>query len=391
MIKRLFVIVLLATLLIVPSVAHAQQEITLIDSNSQVFFPSGLTFNIKAESPNDITKIRLHYQVDKMNYAQVTSEVWPDFTPSTTVETKWTWDMRKASLPTGATVRYWWTIEDKAGNKLITPVNVVHFDDLRYSWKSLTQGKLTLFWYSGSQSFAQQLMAASQQALERLANDTGTYPDHQISMYIYANSTDLQGAMIFPQEWTGGVADTDYGIIAIGVSEEDLDWGKKALSHELGHSVIHQITFSPYGYALPTWLDEGLAMHAEGEPDQDMQAWLKKETSENKLLSVRSLASPFSAIAEEAYTSYSESQSLVEFLIQNYGKDKMLRLLNLLKEGNTTDEALMQVYSFDQDGLDKLWRETLTTPEKPIEELQPATVSLLFTSLGYAGCYSVCS
>ncbi len=364
MTKR-FIPLILAILLfiipiIIPTITYSQDGISLQDSTAEIYFPSALVFKIKAASQSDITKIRLHYQVDRMNYAQVTSEAWPDFTPSPKVETKWVWDMRKVSLPAGATVRYWWTIEDKSGDKLITPADKIRFDDLRYSWQRLAVGQLSLLWYKGSQSFAEELMAACQQALERLAEDTGVYLEKPINLYIYASTEDLRGAMIFPQEWTGGVAFTEYGIIAIGVPLSELDWGKRALAHELGHMVTHQLTFSPYGAVLPTWLDEGLAMHAEGEPDSYLQSWLKKAISQQKLISVRSLSSPFSAKPEEAYISYAESQSLVEFLIQNHGKDKMLRLLGLLKEGNSCDEALTEVYGFDQDGLDKLWREYIT-------------------------------
>jgi hypothetical protein len=342
----------------VPNITHAQEQIWLLDNTAEIYFPSALVFKIKAESQSDITKIRLHYQVDKMNYAQVTSEAWADFTPSPTVETEWVWDMRKANLPAGAAVEYWWTIEDESGDRLITPSKVIHFDDLRYSWQRLTTGQISLFWYKGNKSFANELMAACQQALERLTEDTGVYLEKPISIYIYASNEDLLGAMIFPQEWTGGVAFTEYGIIAIGVPSDELDWGKRAVAHELGHMVTHQITFSPYGaILLPVWLDEGLAMHAEGKPDPYLQSWLKKAIAQQKLISVRSLSSPFSAKPEEAYVSYAESQSLVEFLIQNYGKDKMLHLLKLVKEGNTCDEALTEVYSFDQDGLEELWQQ----------------------------------
>ena len=357
MIKRFLLTILIAFLLVTPTVTYAQEEISLLDSTAEVFFPSALVFNIEAESSSDIAKVRLHYQVDKMNYAQVISEAWPDFAPSSKVETQWIWDMRRGSLPSGATVRYWWTIEDKAGNKLITPVDVVRFEDLRYSWQTLSEGQMNLFWYEGSRSFAEELMAAAQEALERLAEDTGVHPEEPINVYIYADSEDLRGAMIFPREWTGGVAFTEYGIIAIGVSEKQLDWGKRALAHELGHCVTHQMTFSPYGAILPTWLDEGLAMHAEGELDPYLQSWLEAAVSEEKLFSVRSLSSPFSAKAEEAYLSYAQSQSLVQFLLQNDGKDKMLHVLTLLKEGNSCDEALTEVYGFDQDGLDALWRD----------------------------------
>jgi hypothetical protein len=176
--------------------------------------------------------------------------------------------------------------------------------------------------------------------------------------------------MVFPQEWTGGVAFTEYGLIAIGIPTNELDWGKRALAHELGHMVTHQITYSPFGAILPTWLDEGLAMYAEGKPDPYLESVLQKAITQHKLISVRSLSSPFSAIPDEAYISYAESQSLIRFLIQNYGKDKMLQLLNLFKEGNTYDEALTQVYGFDQDGFDALWQKYITSQTQSQSESQ---------------------
>jgi hypothetical protein len=256
------------------------------------------------------------------------------------------------------------------------PASEVRFDDLRYPWNNLTRGQLNIFWYSGSQSFAEDLMAASQAALERLANDTSVYLDKPVYIYIYAGQQDLLGASIFPREWTGGEARPDYGIIIIGVAPGQIEWGKTALRHELGHLVTHQITFSPYG-TLPTWLDEGLAMHAQGNPDPRLQAELKKLLDENKIFSVRSLSSAFSAKTEEALISYTQSQSLVEFLIQNYGKDKILHLLNIFKEGSTTDDALMEVYGFDQDGLDNLWRESLA-PAKPKVQLERKDMQTVF-------------
>jgi hypothetical protein len=362
MTKWFIPLILAAILVITPTIAHSQEGISLVDSSAQIYFPSALVFSVKAQSQSNIVKLRLHYQVDRMNYAPVTDEAWPEFTPSTKVQTEWVWDMRKASLPAGATVKYWWTIEDTSGDRLTTPSQKVRFDDLRYNWQKVTSGQISLFWYKGNQYFVDQLMAACQQALDRLAQDTGVYLKQPVSLYIYATPEDLRGAMVFPQEWAGGVAFTEYGIIAIGIPINELDWGKGALAHELGHMVTHQITFSPYGANLPFWLDEGLAMYAEGKPDAYLESVLQKAIAQHNLISVRSLASPFSAIPEEAYISYAESQSLIRFLIQNYGRDKMLSLLNLFKEGNTYDDALTQVYGFDQDGLDATWQKYITSP-----------------------------
>jgi len=384
-------------------------DILVLDNSVEIRFPQELVFRLEAQSPTDITDIRLHYQVDKMNYAKITSEGWPTFTPAARIKSSWTWDMRKASLPPGATVIYWWTIEDRAGNRFDTSPNTVQFDDNRYHWQTLTtgssteSGKLSLFWYEGDNSLAQALLEACEQGLARLVRDIGVYPENSLKIYVYASSNDLQGAMIFPMEWTGGAAFTEFGIIAIGISPGQIDWGKRALVHELTHLIVHQASFSPYG-ELPAWLDEGLAMNNEGvlnlfQDDPYLQSWLKKAITEDKLISVRSLCSPFSAEAEKAYISYAESYSLVKYLLDNYGQEEMLNLLILFKQGNTYDEALSQVYGFDIEGFDARWRETLTTSDviATLNQVQGwkshpaliAVLSALATSLALAGALAI--
>jgi hypothetical protein len=57
----------------------------------------------------------------------------------------------------------------------------------------------------------------------------------------------------------------------------------------------------------------------------------------------------------------------------------MLDLLNLLKQGNTYDEALTEVYDFDIEELDARWRATLTNSTVPAPRvgLHPALIAVL--------------
>jgi hypothetical protein len=365
MIKRIALITSALLLLLSPSLVVAGDDIAVIASDVEIDFPSQAEFTLEAESYVEIIDVRLYYQVDMMNYAEVVSEGWAEFTPANKIEANWVWDMENASLPPGAEVTYWWMIEDADGNRFETSPEIMHFDDEHYLWQSLTNtvpqgGELTLFWYEGGDSFARELMDTCKEGLARLTQDIGTYPERPIKIYIYASTSDLQGAMIFPQEWTGGAAFTGFSTIAIGISPVRLDWGKRALVHELTHLVVHQATFSPYGQ-LPVWLDEGLATYNEGELDPVFRSSLEEAILEDELISVRSLCSPFSAETEKALLSYAQSYSLVEYLLDNYGQDSMLDLLTILKQGNTYDEALTEVYGFDIDGLDALWRGTLAS------------------------------
>ncbi len=383
MIKKASILALVVYLFLVvlsPGLSQAQGELTVLDSSTQVEFPSQLSFSLSLESDVNITDIRLRYKVNRTSFAQVTSEVYIEFVPATTIEAEWTWEMiRTGGLPPGSIVEYWWVVEDAKGEKVETAPIQVQFDDNRYPWRSLSEGMVTIYWYEGEESFAQKLMAAAQQALNRLTEDTGAYLESPVNIYIYAGTGDLQGAMIYPQEWTGGVAFTRYDVIVIGIAPSRLSWGERAMTHELAHLVIHQITLNPYS-GLPTWLSEGLAMYAEGTLEPAYTAFLDKAIAEGGLISVRSLSSPFSAYAEEAILSYAQSYSLVEFLISNYGSDKMLELLYTFKEGSSYDDALNKVYGFDMDGLDTLWRDYVTA-----QLSQNSGVPSIKWNISYAG------
>jgi hypothetical protein len=359
-----FLVSVLLVLAIVPLAAapdlpaSAASDITL-NSSVQISFPASMTFKVKAQSDANIVKLRLHYTVDRQNYASVVSESWAQFSPATSVESQWLWDMRKSSLPPGAQVEYWWTAEDAAGKSSQTNHATVSFDDDRYNWQSIVTDPVTLLWYNGDRTFANALMTAAQQGLQRIENDTGAIPKGHVRIYIYASAQDLQGAELFPQQWEGGVTFGGYDIIAIGVATNQLAYGQRAVPHELTHWIVGQITFNNYGAGLPVWLEEGLATYGEGTLSPDYAAALNYAIQNNQLISVRSLSSPFSAITQEAYISYGESNSIVTFLINTYGKDKMNQLLDVFQQGSTYDQALEQVYGFDQDGLDTLWRHSL--------------------------------
>ncbi len=350
-------LVCLLTGVLVPVSVQAESGPTVLDSSVKAEFPLELGFSISAASSVDITDIRLHYVVDRETFAAVTSEVYLEFTPAGAVDAEWTWDMRKTGgLPPGTAIDYWWTVKDTSGEQIVTTKQRVRFDDTRFTWRSITEDKITLYWYRGNEGFARELMTVAVEAIARLSRDTGAYLEKSVAIYIYGSTDDLKEAMIYPQEWTGGVAYTRHGIIAIGIAPGDLDWGTRAMAHELAHLVTHQMIYNPYS-DLPVWLDEGIAVYTEGALNTQFAAYLNRAIAGDSLISVRSLSSPFSAYAEQSILSYSQSYSLVEFLIRTYGQGKMLELLNTFAQGSTGDDALRSVYDFDTEGLDRLWRQ----------------------------------
>jgi hypothetical protein len=361
MLKRIGIIVSLICILSLSNLGlvNAQETIAVSDNSTAVSYPQKIDFHLSAQSGTDITDVRLRYMVQRTGFAEVTSEIFVEFLQSPQVDISWSLAMVKVGgMPPGTVIEYWWIITDSAGHRVNTTPRKVTFDDNRFSWKMISWEDITIFWYQGDSSFAQELVIAAQDATYRLADYTGAHLKEPLSLYIYANSRDLQEGMIFPQEWTGGVAFTRYNTLAIAIAPTNLDWGMKTIAHELTHMIVGQITINPYG-DLPVWLEEGLAMYVEGEMEPMFAAIFDKALAENSLISLRSLSSPFSAYADESALSYAESYSAVEFLINSFGQDKMLELLNTFKQGSSYDDALLAVYGHDISGIDTLWRKYL--------------------------------
>jgi hypothetical protein len=363
--------ILLSILLPVAAIsAGTDGGITIISNTAKAGFPTSVTFSLEAESAVDIVNISIECQVARRSLVPVKCRADVSFNPSNHVTVMHI--LAAADIPPGTEITYTWIMEDASGNVVESAPATVRYDDERYEWRSITSGQVTLFWYEGNSSFAQQLMIAAQGALSRLSDDFNASLQQPVKFYIYADAAALQGALVNPDVWTGGIASPAYNTIMIGISEDSIDWGMRAVAHELGHLVVGQIVYSPFG-ALPMWLFEGTAMNAEGDLVSDFQDRLDRAVSGNSLFSVRSIASSFPADSSDAKLCYAESYSVVRFLTDNYGSEKLLALIGAFKQGSTDDDALRQVYGFDTDGLNEAWRASLGLGPQP--ELTPAPAS----------------
>ena len=356
--RRLIVIFVLLSLALPlwPTAAFAQSGITATGDQATIQFPESITFSVDLKSESEINRVVLEYGVQQLTCGTVVGKAFPKLTPGKSLAVKWTWEMKQSgSLPPGATIWWRWHAASSDGKELVTDRQTITWLDSSHRWQKLGGQQATLHWYTGSQAFAAELRDSADKALTNLAETTGLQADGSIDLYIYANSNDLREAILYEPGWVGGVAFSPHNIVIIGIPTNQLEWGKQTIAHELTHVLVGRYTFSCLGDE-PTWLNEGLAMHGQGGPDLEAERQFKAAVTDDKLMSVRALSGGFAEARDKADLSYSQSHSLVSFLIKEYGQDKMLQLLRALRDGTPIDEAMKSLYGFDSDGFEDAWR-----------------------------------
>jgi hypothetical protein len=360
------IVMLVVLLITAPGHLQAQEELQISDQDWDLEFREQLTFTLEATGPEEITQVELLYRIIGQ---LATSRNTAEFSPGTAITAEFSLDQTDPInyMPPGTELEYWWQVTDAAGNEIRSDKTLIELLDNRYDWSSLESDRVTLYWYQGDDQFGQSLFDRAGLALDTLEQDVGIAVENPIKIFIYGSHNDLLDAISTnAQEWTGGQAFTEHGVVVIGISPRQLDWGLDAMTHEMTHLVIHQATDNPYG-DLPRWLDEGIAVYNENqeELDEDFRPVFERAVTENSLMTLRTLSSPFPADPVRANLAYGQSGAVVKFIIDQYGPDTMAQLLAIFADGALYDEALLEVLGMDTDGVDNAFRESLGLPPLP--------------------------
>jgi hypothetical protein len=354
--RRFLPLLLIAALLITTLPAYAQGTITVSDDEPLFEFPDRLTFRAKFQNDRRIEKVVLEYGVDQWTCGTVVAKAFPEIKPGREVAANWTWEMKQSgSQPPGSKIWWRWRITDDRGQEIVTNRKETVWLDDQHDWQTQSGDDINLHWYDSGSAFGRELHESAVKSLADLAEVTGLRTAKPIDLYIYGSTADMRDAILYEPGWTGGLAYPTHNVVIIGITPDQMEWGKRTQAHELTHALVGQLTFSCLS-DMPTWLVEGLAMYGEGGLEGYQQELFNEALKDDTVLPVRSLSGGFSEESDKANVSYAQSYSLVQFLIDQYGQAKMLEFLGVLRDGVTVDEALQQIYGFDIEGFEDAWR-----------------------------------
>jgi len=113
------------------------------------------------------------------------------------------------------------------------------------------------------------------------------------------------------------------------------------MKHELCHLVVHHYL---RGRRIPKWFDEGIAQWvSEGIGEimiEQKKPLLNEAVLAGKIIPMRALSVYFPGDRESLLLAYEQSQSLVTYMVEKYGTESILNILEGVKEGNTWEDAV---------------------------------------------------
>ena len=140
--RKLALLVLgLVLLAMVSPVVLSQEGITVTANAYEYSFSEQIVFRLTAESSSEINEIILIYRIGS---APVTNSAYPEFSAAKQVEAEYVWQLQRGDIPPGSDIGYSWRIKDAAGNALGTELVTFTYMDDRFTWDSLTEGKIIL-------------------------------------------------------------------------------------------------------------------------------------------------------------------------------------------------------------------------------------------------------
>lgn len=187
-------------------------------------------------------------------------------------------------------------------------------------------------------SISRMVIGILEDAYREVGSELSFYPDTPINVIVYTER-DFHDITKTPG-WTGGIYDGKIKIPIRGVKGRERLL-RKVLFHEYTHALVRRMSKD-----CPTWINEGLAVYFSEPGMQRVGRKLPLSGLEGSFIRLRG------ASVNQAY---SVSYSAISELIETTGIYHVTRMLTLLGEGKSLNEAFDEAFYFSYDEFVEKW------------------------------------
>ncbi len=387
-IQALFVTIATVPVWFLPlgSASASEPEVSVLPAwlnNVTVDFPNAVEFNLLFGRHLNPQRIDLELIIEP-EYSCVGETVQTVRLPANAT-TSWRWELDldepfppgylvrwrldldgNAPIPPGETVKWRWKVTGADGAVYESRQRAFTWADDRFDWRTYTKDGLVVHWHGQYPEFGEHLVGYLEPQLERI-EALGTLPS-PVNVFMYENAEDAGPGVLLMRDSANPYREFNS---VVSVTPEDIEGDELlALIHELAHFVVQDKAFNCFG-GLPYWLEEGLAMLAEGGLTDDLRRAFAEARLIEQFVPLRSFDVPLTTDEREASIRLAQSYDLVEFLTTEFGWESITRLLELFKYGIRVDDALKTVFGTGIEETELLWRESRSLPDLAPSRVAP--------------------
>lgn len=270
--------------------------------------------------------------------------------------------------------------------------NRVQYDD--FEWRFIQTKHFDVYYYSEKNYKLAEFTAKSiESAYKQLTEDFNHQISNRISVIIYDSHNDFSQTNVvnLPNgaENIGGVTDKLKNRMTIPFTGDYAEF-RRVIHHELVHAVfndmfyggtINSIISNNIQLVFPLWFEEGLAEYTALGWDTNTDMYVRDAVINNYLPPIQYLSN---------YFAYRGGQSLWNFIVEEYGRQKIAEILHRIKNLRSVEAGIRQSLGLNLEELSDAWQDALQKRYYPevAERERADNIANLLTKRGEFGTYN---
>ena len=264
----------------------------------------------------------------------------------------------------------------------------------QFDWRFIQSKHFDVYYYGDKNYELAEFAAKSvESAYQQLSEDFKHEIVNRIPLIIYDSHNDFSQtnvvALPTSAEGIGGVTDKMKNRMTVPFDGDYNDF-RRTLHHELVHAVFNDLFYggsiqsilrNNIQLVLPLWFEEGLAEYMALGWDTNTDMFIRDAVLNNYLPSIPYLS---------GYYAYRGGQSVWNFIVEEYGREKIAEVLEKVKSTRSIENGFQQSIGLTIQELSGRWEDALRKryfPEVAERELADRVASLM-TERGDYGSYN---
>ena len=230
---------------------------------------------------------------------------------------------------------------------LLSCINGV-FAQEEVEWQEYETEHFIIKYHDLDDSTLSMVATEAENAYDKVTSDLQYHPDNKTIIRIGTNEVD--------HEWSEADAFYSIGLNVIDLlSPSQMRWMnyESYIRRSIPHEFTHHIINVGYKFTFPDWLNEGTASFEAGESPSHKK--FNRALAKNEIIPLGKMWIFDLLEDDERRLAYDESYTVIEYVVDEYGYDGLIDILNAHKENPHMDQVINNTLGVSIDDFELGW------------------------------------